>query len=139
MAQKSQYHTRQHDELLNYLQTVPGRHITVGDVCEHFRCCGKNIGTTTVYRQLEKMVDAGLVTKYILEPGSPACFEYVGEESHIEESVCYHCKCEQCGRLIHMHCEELPGLRRHIMEHHGFAIDPTRTVFYGLCADCAGA
>lgn len=127
------YKTRQHDELIAYLATVPG-HITVSDVCDHFRSRGTPIGTTTIYRQLEKMVDAGLVTKYNLEPNSPACFEYVG---HSREETCYHCKCQLCGKLIHMHCHEFPGLQQHIQEHHGFVIDPLRTVFYGVCAQCA--
>lgn len=129
------YKTRQHDELIAYLAAVPG-HITVNDVCDHFRARGTPIGTTTIYRQLEKMVDAGLVTKYNLEPGSPACFEYVG---HGSDETCYHCKCQLCGKLIHMHCNAFPGLQQHIREHHGFVIDPMRTVFYGVCAQCAQA
>lgn len=139
MNTKSQYKTRQHDDLLRYLRTVPGQHITAADICEHFRCCGKPIGTATVYRQLEKMVSAGLVTKYNIDAGSPACFEFVGDRHTQSEERCYHCKCEQCGKLIHMHCEELPELERHIREHHGFSIDPMRTVFFGLCAECANA
>ena len=35
-----------------------------------------------------------------------------------------------------MHCEELPELEKHILEHHGFSIDPVRTVFYGVCQQC---
>lgn len=133
---KAQYKTRQHDELLEYLRTKPGKHITVNEVCDHFRSRGAAIGTATVYRQLEKMVDAGLVTKYNIDAGSPACFEYLGDDCHREESVCYHCKCEKCGRLVHMHCHELPELEQHILAHHGFAIDPLRTVFYGVCREC---
>ena len=41
------------------------------------------------------------------------------------------------GKLIHMHCDELPELQKHILQHHGFAIDPVRTIFYGVCSDCA--
>lgn len=133
---KTQYKTRQHDELIAYLSGVSG-HITAADVCDHFRSQGNPIGTATVYRQLEKMVDAGLVTKYNIDPNSPACFEFLGKAHHSEE-ICYHCKCQQCGKLIHMHCDELPGLQKHIREDHGFIIDPMRTVFYGTCADCAG-
>lgn len=132
----AQYKTRQHDELVSYLQTIPNRHFTAADVSTHFAGSGKTLGTATVYRQLEKMVSAGLVTKYIIDGNSPACFEYVGD-AHRSNEVCYHCKCEKCGTLVHMHCDELPGLERHILEHHGFAVDPMRTVFYGLCQKCA--
>ena len=137
MSKKAQYQTKQRDELLTYLESMSGQHITVNDVCEYFRVKGKSIGTTTVYRQLEKMVDQGIVTKYVIDAGSPACFEFVGADSHHQDGSCYHCKCEVCGKLVHMHCDEIPQMQQHIREHHGFVIDPTRTVFYGVCETCA--
>lgn len=129
------YKTKQREELLRYLRTAPGDHITVGDICGHFQRCGRPIGTATVYRQLERMVDEGLVNKYLIDAATPACFAYIGRESHGGET-CFHCKCERCGRLIHLHCEELEGLSGHILEHHGFAVNPLRTVFYGVCENC---
>ena len=46
-------------------------------------------------------------------------------------------KCELCGRLIHLECDELEELGGHLKAEHGFVINPLRTVFYGLCTDCA--
>ena len=139
MNTKNQYKTRQREELLAYLEAAPGAHITAADVTEHFQRRGRSIGTATVYRQLERMVDEGLLNKYFIDSNSPACFEYIGAGGHLGEGACFHCKCEHCGRLIHLHCGELEGLSTHIGEHHGFQINPLRTVFYGLCEDCRGA
>ncbi|MBQ9562319.1 MAG: transcriptional repressor [Lachnospiraceae bacterium] len=136
MNSKSKYKTRQREVLLDYLETMPGRHITVNDVCEYCRDQGKPIGQSTVYRQLERMVDEGLVNKYIIDANSPACFEFVAERPQVDADVCFHCKCERCGKLIHMHCEELNGIAAHLLVHHGFALNPMRTVFYGLCEEC---
>ena len=135
MADKSTYKTRQREKLLSFLRTTQDEHVTVNEVCGHFQRCGCPIGTATVYRHLERMVDEGLVSKYQIDANSPACFAYVGQDSHQGEA-CFHCKCERCGRLIHLHCEELEGLGAHVLVHHGFQINPMRTVFYGLCADC---
>ena len=134
----SQYKTKQREALLSYLMSVPGEHVTAGDVCAHFRESGASIGTATVYRHLEKLVDEGIVNKYLIDGSSPACFEYVGGGAHGEE-VCFHCKCERCGTLIHLHCGELAGIGAHLASHHGFTIDPMRTVFYGVCDACRGA
>lgn len=134
MNSKAPYKTRQRDELRNYLQSIPGQHITAADICEYFKNSGKPMGMATVYRQLESLVDQGIVTKYNIDAGSPACFEYMG--SHLSEDTCYHCKCQVCGKLIHMHCDELSELQKHILEHHDFAIDPLRTVFFGTCREC---
>ena len=135
MSEKSQYKTRQREELLDYLRSTGSEHVTVGELCGHFQRRGRPIGTATVYRQLERMVDEGLVSKYTIDASSPACFAYIGADSH-QSGSCFHCKCESCGRLIHLHCEELQGLSEHVRAQHGFSINPMRTVFYGLCEDC---
>lgn len=137
MNEKNQYKTRQREELLAFLRTTKDEHVTASDVCRHFERCGCHIGTATVYRQLERMVDEGLVNKYSIDAATPACFAYIGERH--EEGTCFHCKCERCGKLIHMRCEELESIGAHVLEHHGFRIDPMRTVFYGLCGQCQEA
>ena len=87
-------------------------------------------------RRLEKLVDEGLATKYIIDTNSPACFEYTGADSHAHGDACYHLKCEKCGRLIHLSCDEMGCMGSHLLTEHGFKLDPRRTVFYGLCSEC---
>ena len=135
MSTQSKYKTKQRDILLKYLQKSTG-HITAGDVCEYFKEQGSSIGQSTVYRQLESLVDEGIINKYIIDGTSPACFEYIGDTCHTDDSVCFHCKCEKCGKLIHMHCDELEEIQHHLYEEHHFKINPMRTVFYGVCEDC---
>lgn len=135
MARKAQYTTRQMTELLSYLKSVQGSHVTVNDICEYFRNEEIMIGTTTVYRNLERMVKQGLVARYVIEGSSSACFEYIGErdESHSDS---FHCKCQKCGKLIHLQCREVVNFGQHMLKHHDFEMDSLRTVFYGLCGEC---
>ena len=137
MSSRSNYKTRQKAEIIEYLQSIPNHHFTISDIEEHFRNNAQQIGQTTLYRQIEHLVDEGLVNKYIIDSKTPACFEYMGEESHHETGSCFHCKCEKCGKLIHLHCEDLNNVEKHLLEHDHFVLDPRRTVFYGLCSDCA--
>ncbi len=136
MNSKSKYKTKQREMLLGYFETVPGIHVTAGDVCSYLRERGASIGQSTVYRQLENLVDEGIIKKYIVDVNSPACFEYVEPGSHGEGEICFHCKCEKCGKLIHLHCDELEWMQSHLISEHRFQMDPTRTVFYGLCEQC---
>ncbi len=136
MASGSNYKTKQREIMLSYLESRPGVHITAADVYDHFRAQGVTIGQSTVYRQLEKFVDEGILNKYILESGSSACFEYVGMSVHKKNETCFHCKCEKCGKLIHLKCEELEEIKNHLYSEHKFKLDPLRTVFYGMCDDC---
>ena len=136
MNTRSNYKTKQKETLLRYLETIPGVHVTAADLCRHFREQGVEIGQATIYRQLERLVEEGIINKYIIDGNSPACFEYVGAESHEAES-CFHCKCESCGKLFHLHCEELEEMQIHLYEGHRFKLDPMRTVFYGRCEQCS--
>ncbi|MDO4543334.1 MAG: transcriptional repressor [Clostridia bacterium] len=136
MEKRANYNTRQAAEILDYLRAAQGRHVTAGEICEHFKAHGIAVGTTTVYRSLERMVEQGAVVKYVVDGTSGACFEYIGGQQACEKPVCFHCKCRSCGRVIHLHCDEAESLGRHLREEHEFEMDSARTVFLGVCGEC---
>ena len=139
MTSRPKYKTKQREILLGYFETVPGVHVTASDVYEFFKSQGASIGQSTIYRQLESLVDEGIINKYIIDGKSSACFEYVDRDTHNAGEVSFHCKCENCGRLIHLQCDELEEIQAHLLEEHNFRLNPMRTVFYGLCEYCIQA
>ncbi len=134
MAQKLTYRTRQQDELIAYLRATPGEHHTVAQICAYFDQKNIRIGTTTIYRHLERLTEEGIVHKYLLETGDSACYEYAERQDDCASH--FHCKCEKCGKLIHLDCDELRELTEHLREEHGFEWHSGRTVFYGVCLEC---
>ena len=76
---KAPYKTKQMTEILTFLKSVQGRHVTVNEICDLFREKGISVGTTTIYRHLERMVKEGLAAKYVIDGSSSACFEYIGD------------------------------------------------------------
>ena len=134
MAVKSGYHTRAQEELLEYMRSTPGAHHTAAEIRDYFSAGGKPIGTATIYRQLERFVEEGMVRKYVLGIGESACYAYADHTASCAEH--FHCKCEVCGKLIHLNCDDLKAIRAHLLEHHGFAWDAGKTVFYGVCDRC---
>ena len=136
MAGRTTYRTRAREDVLNYLKTAPGKHFTAAEIRDHFAAENNPIGTATIYRQLEKFVEDGIVRKFILGPGECACYAFA------EDRQCgshFHCKCEVCGKLIHMDCDELREIQTHLLECHGFIWDTGKTVFYGVCDQCRDA
>ena len=129
------YKTKQQELLLSCFKAMQGRHFTAEDVSAYFQKQNISIGIATIYRQIEKFVAMGVVQKYFLGEQNAACFQYMGEECHKEVSH-FHLKCENCGTLIHLVCHDLEQVSSHLMAEHGFALDPFRTVFYGLCENC---
>ena len=64
MTIKPKYKTKQREELISYLETVAGEHVTAGDVCEYFKAKGKSVSQATVYRQLESRPGSNLKQSY---------------------------------------------------------------------------
>lgn len=133
---QTRYNTKQREEVLSFLKSTVGEHITVNEICKHFANAGTKVGTTTIYRHLEKLVEEGVVKKYTLDATTAACFEYIDVHNVCQKHGCTHLKCTKCGKLIHLHCDDLKLTEKHMLEQHNFKLDMTRTVLYGLCQDC---
>ena len=130
------YRTKQSKEILAVMEKYGDEHVTASKIKHKLEVQGSSVSLATVYRQLEKLEDDGLIRKFFLDGKAAACFQYIGDDGlHCESH--YHLKCEQCGKLIHLRCSLLDEVEEHILEDHGFSVNPLKTVFYGLCADCS--
>lgn len=130
----SGYKTRQKENVLDFLIRCKDRHVNVREIEIFLAGEGTPVGTATIYRRLDELVAQGLVRRYILDGKTGACYQYIENNNVCHEH--FHLKCNKCGRLIHIDCNFLSGINEHILEHHGFCVDPSQTVFYGICEDC---
>ena len=129
---KKNYNTRQRDEILQAVDSFGGGHFTVSDVVKRLAENGHTVGQATVYRAIVRLEAAGELRKYTVDGTTAACYQR--SEGHCREH--FHLKCEVCGRLIHVECSELTRISAHISTHHSFTVDPSKTVFYGICDRC---
>jgi Fur family ferric uptake transcriptional regulator len=120
--------------ILGFLQAHESEHITAAQVVEHFERGDVYIGRTTVYRQLEKLVNSGVVRKYVFDESAGACFQYIGKDGCAGEHL--HLMCEKCGELIHTDEAILPNVTKGILEKYEFTVDVNKSVFYGICRSC---
>ena len=88
----------------------------------------------TIYRQLEQLVHDGQMRKYMIDSGSAACFEYIGAAHGHARFI--HCKCEKCGKILHIDRSEIEEMTRALEASSGFRMDNVQTVLYGICGDC---
>ena len=139
MNGKTSYRTLQKEKVLDTIRKRAGEHLNAMDIYQSLKNQGVKIGLTTIYRHLEKLTAEGVVVKSVIDENTPACFEYCGNEVHHHHEDCYHCKCIRCGKLIHLHCDDVKKLEEHVSAEHGFHIDMKRTVFFGLCDECRRA
>ena len=124
------YMTRQQRAVLEGVKASPEGCATAAELTEQLHREGQPIGLTTVYRQLERLAQQGLVHKAVTDQG--AYYQYCGHD----EGSCFLLKCEKCGCIRHLDCSHLGALNQHLEREHHFRIDPRRTLFYGLCESC---
>ena len=124
------YKTKQRDMILELLKNNTDTHLSSDDICEMLKNGGEKVGATTVYRYLEKLYSEGAVQKYTTDRA-----RYTYTEKHCREH--FHLKCTECGSLSCADCDFLTTLCAHITDHHEFSVIPSKTVFYGVCKECA--
>lgn len=129
------YSTKQSRLIENVLKNNSNIHLTADEIFEKLKSNGEAVGKTTVYRHLEKLYSDGIVRKFSGGDGGSACFQYTHNSSVCKSH--YHLNCVECGELIHAECEFLNKLSEHILSEHGFSVDGSKTVLYGICEDCA--
>jgi len=127
------YSTKQQQAILSCLARRRQELISVGELAAELRQSGCPVGLATIYRQLEKLEEAGHIHKVSTEEG--AFFQYCdrGESGR----GCFLLRCESCGRILHLDCSHLQPLYDHLEQQHHFRIDPRATMFSGLCDVCA--
>lgn len=126
------YMTRQQKAVLAAIESFHGG-ASATELTELLHTQGQTIGLTTVYRQLEKLQEQGLVHKIVTDEGA----RYQFCDCHQRSRDCFFIKCELCGRVEHADCAHLGELYSHLAQEHHFHINPRRTLFYGLCQACA--
>lgn len=134
MTESQGYRTKQRAIIEKVFAENSG-HITIDGLLNDLKKRGETVGRTTVYRTLEKLVNEGKARKYSSSMGESVCYQYT-EKSH-KCTEHFHLKCDGCGRLIHIECEHITGLSKHIKKDHKFTVNNLKTILYGICEDCA--
>lgn len=127
------YNTKQRQVLINFLENNINKQLSAREISDSI-CNTNNIGKSTVYRLIDKMVDEGLMRRFRGENAKSVVYQYVGVNNKCESH--FHLKCTGCGLLIHLDCDKMDKLNQHINSHHRFSIDTSKTVLYGLCEQC---
>ena len=129
MGERRTYRTRQRELLEGCLAEHEDRYLTVRDIEAILDAAGTHVGATTLYRNLEQMVERGEVTKFI-GTGSEARYRKAGASSY-GQLVCL-----DCGGVEWLECDMLGAFSMHVRSDHGFAMEPSKVMLYGHCAAC---
>jgi len=125
------YTTRQSQAVLRMLERRRECPADAQSLADELRAEGISVSLATVYRQLDRLGEAGLVHRASTETGT--LYQYCPRRS----AACFLLRCQSCGRMEHLDCPQLRDLYQHIAAEYGFRVDPRRTILTGLCGRCA--
>ena len=87
MKKDSGYNTRQKENLLTYLINNKNKHTNVQEISAFLSSEGTPVGVATIYRQLDRLVEQGLVRKYAFDGKTSACYQYIEDEEQCREDL----------------------------------------------------
>ncbi|MGN1417928.1 MAG: Fur family transcriptional regulator [Acutalibacteraceae bacterium] len=131
---ESAYKTKQRATILKCLKENEKRAYCVDEIVDLLKARGEAVGRTTVYRYVDALSKSGKLRRFAEDGKRSVTYQYIENCEECSEHM--HLKCLACGKLIHLDCDFMNGVSEHIMAHHGFCVDNSRTTILGLCADC---
>jgi Fur family ferric uptake transcriptional regulator len=125
---KSQRFTDQQRDLVRHV-FAHHNHFDAEILIDELKAAGLRVSRATVYRTLNKLVDAGLLRRLDLGPRTYFEHDY-GYPQH------EHLVCERCGRIIEFQSPDLDALLRTTCSDHRFQSSGHTLIIRGICADC---
>jgi Fur family ferric uptake transcriptional regulator len=105
------------------------RQLTADELYERLRPAHPSLGRATVFRSLERLVEAGVARRFEL---SGHVYAYVA----CEPTHHHHLSCSSCGRVEEIPESWVSTIAVRASRQLDFEIDDARLDFYGRCADC---
>ena len=121
--------TRQRD-LIARIVFLSEDHPSVDGIIRRLREGNEAVGTATVYRTLEVLVESGLVRAHDFGEGFKR-YEPMSAQAHHE-----HLICDRCGNVVEFQNERLERMLPIIADEHAFQHSRHRVEIYGVCRDC---
>ena len=106
------------------------RHLSADEVAHEVSARGRAVGTATVYRAIDTLLESGLLVERDFGEGFRR-FEPARDIPHHE-----HLVCTQCGKVEEFRDERLERMTMIVAESRGFARQRHRLVIHGVCREC---
>ena len=122
------YSTKQKNKIIDVIKKQKGE-FTIKDIYNNIK---DDVGLTTIYRLVDKLIKEGSLIKNISEDNI-TYYQYLAkcmEENH------FYLKCDKCGKVIHIDCDCISDLSKHILNDHKFTLSKEHIFINGICNKC---
>ncbi|MBI9043464.1 MAG: transcriptional repressor [Anaerolineaceae bacterium] len=104
-------------------------HFTAQEVYTRLKPNLPSVNPSTVYRTLERLINAGKVSVSDMGTGA-AVYEIVGSFPH------HHLICQNCHRVITLEYQLVQPLFEKIEQNFDFQLTTNHLILFGICLDC---
>ena len=104
--------------------------LSAQDIYNRFYEKDDSMNLSTVYRTLDKLVDAKIINKISLEQKKEVLYEFNRDEHH------HFLICKSCNKIEPIYGCPLHDYEAQLMKDTGFKITAHKIEFYGYCKDC---
>ena len=120
-------YSKQREKILNVL-TENAVHPTAEQLLGFLQNDGSNVGITTLYRNLNKLSDLGMIKK----------IDGLENSAHYDHNTFehYHFMCNICKKVFDIPAEVAPDLVNNTRMATGFDITNCDIIFHGVCSEC---
>jgi Fur family transcriptional regulator, ferric uptake regulator len=136
--------TRPRVALLACVLTSAGEHFSANELLEQVCRTEPSIHRATVYRTLEGLANAGVLTHVHLERGLTAYHlsddtrrALTAKSARRDGEPHLHAQCTRCGQVVDLPATVLVDAERRVRQVSGFRLDATHVALSGLCKNCA--
>ena len=127
-----EYKTEQRRLLLSFFTNNSGESFSADQILSGL-APEAQISRSSVYRNLDKMVQEGLVRKTLSADGRKALYSYADCHQHCDR---IHLQCGTCGKVFHMEDPSDEASLKSVLGRSGFRLDEHAAVLPGTCRDC---
>ena len=129
----AEYITEQKKILLEFLEENHDNAYTVEEISQELKKRGANVGKSTVYRLMTKLVEEKRVKRQLADGSRKAIYRITLDE-HCHNHL--HLQCIKCGKVLHLDEKVSDKLLDTVKKLNDFSVSEEDTVLMGKCADC---
>jgi Fur family ferric uptake transcriptional regulator len=116
--------------LIQFFLDNQSRHIPSKELQEHVAHHLPDVDRTTVYRNIEKLIEIDLVQELLL-PKTGKAYQFI-----FDTKVHHYYICKGCGEVKKGDQKLFSRIQKALKEIHDFSKAKLSVVFYGYCTDC---
>ncbi|SFG53694.1 Fur family transcriptional regulator, ferric uptake regulator [Lachnospiraceae bacterium C7] len=131
---QKKYRTKTSKALDEFVESRQGKCFSAARVSKYLKEQDIEVNLTTVYRNLDKLVDEGRLVRFKATNSDTYSYRENDEHTHCDEH--FHMQCKKCGRVIHLEDDIMKKIATDLCAKYDFAINYKDSSISGICGEC---